>query len=852
MQINKEQHQKDIKQFTKERIVYETYAKTLEKILNEAAKIYAPLSIIQTRAKNVSSFAEKIIRKNKYKNPLKDITDLCGARIITQTQEQIVKICGFIRDNFLIDQANSLDVSERLHVREFGYRSVHYIVTPVKNEILGVKIPDELKDKRAEIQVRTLLQHTWSDVLHDRLYKTALNIPKEWERESARLAALLENADENISRITTLSDSYTANYGNRMDKETLRSEIDTLKTILENEPEEKNKPAIALKIARLTKFSGNPGFILEKFPEFVDIKSKVQAEIKVELGYTLCREHKDKPGSLLFKKGEKYLTGIAGIKEIEVDTSKLALNKDPENIQARILALQYLAEIYDSSKSVEKARNLYNLAYQMDSENPYLFAKLLEYNSQFCEQKLLISNNITHSIEKCCEHIKLGIESLKAYFTIGRFYILLGNYLPALEAYLKAVDLFISGQVCISKETLNSELESLSRLSCNEKDKTGIECASIILHLANVIMFNDKKSLAVIKEISFDLKSLPQPVTIIAGGSDNIELLAANKYSAFLNDAVRRYSGTIISGGTVSGIPGLLGSAVEIARKMGNKKINLLGYIPKRNMKGVKVDRSYKTIITGCDTFTPWEAVRMWCDLFISGIKLEDITMLGIDGGKIAAIEYRMALAFGAHVGIVKESGRAANETLKDTDWCNHKNIHPVPNESESVWALVNYNKQDSLLSAKQREDTAKIIHHNYVEDQLKNKKPDENIKKWENLREDFKNSNLNQALFINEILTLNGFGIRKIIDDGKGVTSFSKEEELKMSKLEHGRFVAERLLQGWTYGPVKNTEKKISPYLVAWDEVPADVQKFDFNSIMNYPLLLKMAGLEIYRIENK
>ncbi|MFH1197771.1 MAG: hypothetical protein V1720_18870 [bacterium] len=852
MPINKEQHQKDIKRFIAERKHYETFAKTLEQILKAAANIYAPLSIVQVRAKNVSSFAEKIIRKNKYKDPLRDITDLCGARIITQTQEQIIKVCDFIRGNFLIDEANSLDVGERLKIHEFGYRSVHFIVTPVKDEILGVKIPEELKDKKAEIQVRTLLQHTWSDVLHDRLYKTALKIPKEWERESARLAALLENADENISRITTLTDSYTANFGNRMTADQLKSEIETLNTILENEPAETNKPAIALKIARLSKFTGDRKTIIDLLTDYADIQSKANAEIKAELGYALCKEYKNNPASPQFKKGEKYLTGVAGIKELEVDASKLSLKSDPESYSSRLLALQYLAETYEGSQQNEKVQKFYNLAYQMDSENPYLFVKLLENNANFCEHKLLIKGNILKAIELCREHIKLGIESIKAYFTIARFYILLDDYFPALEAYLKAIDLLMSAQVCFCKEMIDDEIKSLLRLINKEKDNTGIECAVAILHIAIVFLYKDKKSLNYLRKISVVHDSVQMPVIIIAGGSDNIDLLSSQKYGTFLNEALLRYSGTIISGGTTSGIPGLIGLAVERARRAGNKKIGLLGYIPKKNMKGIKIDRTYKTVITDRENFSPWEPIRMWCDMILSGVKPEDITVLGIDGGKIAAIEYRIALAFGAKLGIVKESGRAANELLKDMDWRDHSHLLPLPNEAESIWAFANYTRKDTTFSSEQLEEMAKVIHNNYVQGQPQKVELAENIKPWDELRSDFKNSNINQAQFMSEVLYLNGFGIRKIVDDGKAVREFRKDELLKMSKMEHGRFVAERLLQGWQYGPVKDTVNKISPYLVAWDEVPAHIQQYDVDNIIHYPDLLKTAGLEIYRIENK
>lgn len=852
MPVTKEQHQKDIKRFIEERTHYQTFAKTMEQILNIAVNIYAPLSIVQVRAKNVSSFAEKIIRKNKYKDPLRDITDLCGARVITQTQEQIILICDFIRQNFLIDEANSLDVSERLNIKEFGYRSVHFIVTPVKDEILGIKIPEVLKDKKAEIQVRTLLQHTWSDVLHDRLYKTTLKIPKVWERESARLAALLENADENISRITSLTDSYTANYGNRMSEFQMKSEIDTLQTILDNEPNQESKPALALKIARLTKFAGKRQSIIDILTPYVDFQSSVQNEIKSELGFALCKVFINQPSSKQFLRGENYLLAVSENRDFSLEEQHLSPKSNNDNHASYLTALLYLAEIYENTRQFEKARNLFNTAYKIDFDNPYLYAKLLEHNNIFCEHKLLIQGNILKAIDACREHIYLGIESLKAYFTIARFNFLLGDYSTALISYAKAIDLMVSEEVCFCKELLTDEIQSLSRLQCTKKQNPEIECVVSVLHIANHLLFKDVSSFEYLNSFSTAPPSIKQPITIVSGGADNISPDSANKYATYLNYALIRYSGTIISGGTKSGVPGLLGKAVELSRKHGNDNINLIGYVPDNNVNGVNIDNTYNIVTTNGKTFTAYEPVRMWIDIIVSGINPKIVNLLGIEGGAIASIEYRLALSFGAKLGIIKDSGRAANELLKDSDWCNHKNLLPLPNESESVWAFINFNRPASLFSDLQLQDMAKVIHNNYVQDQIANLHIKDNLKPWSELNDDFKNSNTNQALFMSEILALNGFAIRDIVNDGNAIDHFKPEELNEMAKLEHGRWVAERLLAGWKFGPQKDTDKKISPFLVAWDEIPPDVQQYDVNNIVNYPNLLKMIGLEIYRIESK
>ena len=156
---------------------YIVFADTLQQVLLHAAAVYAPLAIVQVRAKATPSFAEKILRKRaKYRDPVEDLTDLCGGRIIVHTEEQVIKICRFLEEHFEIDEANSENVGTRLRASEFGYQSVHYIVTfkpgvfPRRN--FPVEVPEMLyrmPNARGEVQVRTMLQHAWADIGHDLL-----------------------------------------------------------------------------------------------------------------------------------------------------------------------------------------------------------------------------------------------------------------------------------------------------------------------------------------------------------------------------------------------------------------------------------------------------------------------------------------------------------------------------------------------------------------------------------------------------------------------------------------------------------------------------------------------------------
>src|SRR3990172_1183094 len=131
-----------VSQYRMEYSVYEAYAGALRSVLEEACATRAPNAIVQVRAKSLSSFAQKIIRKSeKYPDPVHHFTDLCGARVITSTQEESDRVCRFIRESFRIDEANSEDAKSRLRTGEFGYLSVHYIVQLRPDRLPGVALP---------------------------------------------------------------------------------------------------------------------------------------------------------------------------------------------------------------------------------------------------------------------------------------------------------------------------------------------------------------------------------------------------------------------------------------------------------------------------------------------------------------------------------------------------------------------------------------------------------------------------------------------------------------------------------------------------------------------------------------
>lgn len=156
---------------------------------------------IEARAKDISSFQEKIARKGaKYKDPLTEITDLVGLRIITYYLEDVGRVGEILKREFNIDEANSVDKAENLDVDRFGYTSVHYVATLSQGR--GRLVEWRMyANTKIEIQVRTALQHAWAAINHKLDYKSSREVPKAIRRRLFRLMALFELADEQFSEL---------------------------------------------------------------------------------------------------------------------------------------------------------------------------------------------------------------------------------------------------------------------------------------------------------------------------------------------------------------------------------------------------------------------------------------------------------------------------------------------------------------------------------------------------------------------------------------------------------------------------------------------------------------------------
>jgi hypothetical protein len=154
----------------------------------------------------------------------------------------------------------------------------------------------------------------------------------------------------------------------------------------------------------------------------------------------------------------------------------------------------------------------------------------------------------------------------------------------------------------------------------------------------------------------------------------------------------------------------------------------------------------------------------------------------------------------------------------------------------------------DPRLSAGIREIIARAIHEGYRRDQADRKPADDPaMAEWDRLLEHLRESNRAQADHIFEKLRAIGCSVREAEEGRAESFAFSNDEIELMSEMEHERWTAERLADGWRVGEKRDVINKVHPDLMSWEELSEDVREWDREAVRRIPELLASVGLEIY-----
>jgi ppGpp synthetase/RelA/SpoT-type nucleotidyltranferase len=151
------------------------------------------------RAKEVDSLIRKLAKKSS-SHTYESLGDKSGVRVIVRYKTEIERVLRIARQIFECGvPENKVDL---LPHDKVGYLSTHVDVRLYKTDPMARDFPPDVF--WAELQVRSLAQHLWSEMSHDTVYKndeTLIPLPNPLKRRVFLLAGTIEVADNEYDRL---------------------------------------------------------------------------------------------------------------------------------------------------------------------------------------------------------------------------------------------------------------------------------------------------------------------------------------------------------------------------------------------------------------------------------------------------------------------------------------------------------------------------------------------------------------------------------------------------------------------------------------------------------------------------
>jgi ppGpp synthetase/RelA/SpoT-type nucleotidyltranferase len=185
------------KRWLKERPAWEAFGKLVAHRLGEAVKARGVWSETTSRPKECHSLVKKLLRG---KHTYDTLPDKVGARCVVRYLSDLDRVISVARELF---ECSELDSKlEKLAEDRVGYSSLHIEVRLKDKEPQAADYPPG--QYCAELQVRTLGQHLWSEMTHDTLYKSEealAALSSDIKRRANLMSGLIEVADREFDRL---------------------------------------------------------------------------------------------------------------------------------------------------------------------------------------------------------------------------------------------------------------------------------------------------------------------------------------------------------------------------------------------------------------------------------------------------------------------------------------------------------------------------------------------------------------------------------------------------------------------------------------------------------------------------
>lgn len=171
-------------------------AERLQSLLEDHLRGVPRIDRISTRPKSIDRFVAKaqktVSGTPKYDDPLNQIQDQIGSRIVTFYLRDVDRVAEIVRKYLTpIEQKLIEPESEK----EFDYVGRHFIFF-LPSDLFGEDIAKSAAPEFFELQIKTLFQHSWSEANHDLGYKAKVELTPHQKRRIAYSSAQAWGADQ--------------------------------------------------------------------------------------------------------------------------------------------------------------------------------------------------------------------------------------------------------------------------------------------------------------------------------------------------------------------------------------------------------------------------------------------------------------------------------------------------------------------------------------------------------------------------------------------------------------------------------------------------------------------------------
>jgi putative GTP pyrophosphokinase len=157
---------------------------------------------VQHRLKEDRKLIEKAFYRNKgYSDPYEGITDKVGTRFVVLLGRDISTVRDALESIEWWEYSKDRDFEQERGKNPiaFTYAAVHYVVRPKKDFNVGaVRVP---AGTPCEVQIKTILQHAYSELTHDTIYKPQIDATPAMQRNAAKAMALLEATNDYFEKV---------------------------------------------------------------------------------------------------------------------------------------------------------------------------------------------------------------------------------------------------------------------------------------------------------------------------------------------------------------------------------------------------------------------------------------------------------------------------------------------------------------------------------------------------------------------------------------------------------------------------------------------------------------------------